>query len=188
MADILADDGALKRACEALSESGKRVLLGIDSLHLGTKAYRGESITVREVYEALADTPVHVVATTVPGGLERPLFDRQVKVPITATPDASQVSHWVARLCRSHPLRERVLRALVDAGEPLHLFSLCDAIEEGNDDRVFEPAVERALWDLRPLLSWSRAEIEIEEGVSERVRLWAPFSPAIATEMTGGAA
>ena len=188
MTDILAEDGPLQTACDALSESEKQVVLGIEGLHLGTNAYRGESITVREVYEALAGTPVHVVATTVPGGLERPLFDRKVQVPVTEAPDTGQVGHWVARLCHNQPLRGRVLRALVEADEPLHLFTLCDAIEKGAEGAVFEPAVERALWDLRPLLSWNRAEVELEEGVCERVRLWAPFSPTITPEMTGGAA
>ena len=61
-------------------------------------------------------------------------------------------------------------------------------MEQGDAGPVFEPAVERALWDLRPLLSWERAEVEIEEGLTERVRLWAPFSTAITLEMAGGAA
>ena len=38
--------------------------------------------------------------------------------------------------------------------------------------------MERALWDLRPLLSWSR-EMRTIEDVTERVRFWKLFSPAV---------
>ncbi len=177
--DILSPSGPLKSACSALAAANKQVLLGLEGLHHGITAYRGEPLTVRQVYEALADTAVTVVATTVPGGLERPLFDHKVVVPISDAPDAAEVQAWVARLCADRDLHGRILRALAEAKAPLHLFALCAAVETQRDDTVFEPAIERALWDLRPVLQWHREEVEIEEGARERVRLWAPFSPSL---------
>ena len=67
----------------------------------------------------------------------------------------------------------------------MHLFALCDVLEEGREEPLFEPAVERALWDLQPLLSWRREELELEEGTKERTRLWSAFAPALATALEG---
>ena len=186
--DLLAADGPLKEACTALAKANKQVLLGLEGLHRGSAAYRGEPFSVRDVYEALADSPVVVVATTVPGGIERPLFDQKVSVPVIDQPDLDDIKGGVDQLCPEKSLHQRVLRALARAQGPLHLFSLCDAVESDGGDAVFEPAVERALWDLRPLLTWKREQTEVEAGVSERVRLWAPFSTALSTGLLGGAA
>ena len=66
---------------------------------------------------------------------------------------------------------------MIATGEAAHLFQLCDLLDKAGH-AVFEPAVERALWDMRPVLSVTRESREIE-GKTERVRLWRPFSPAI---------
>ena len=167
----------------------KRLLLGIEDLHNGVDPYRGEPVTVREVYEALAGSPVTVVASTVPGGVPRPLFDHKVEVAVAEDPDASDVAAWVHTLTHARPLHRRVLHALA-TGEPSHLFSLCDALESDGGETVFEPAVERALWDLRPLLQWERIELETETGQTERVRLWSPFGKVVGqvVETVGGEA
>ena len=67
-------------------------------------------------------------------------------------------------------------------GESAHLFQLCDLLDAAGL-AVFEPAVERALWDMRPVLSVARESRDIE-GKSERVRLWRPFSPAISDALS----
>ena len=97
--------------------------------------------------------------------------------------DALDVGQWVDHLTAGRALHGRVLDCLV-SGEPAHLFTLCDALERQGRDTVFEPAVERALWDLRPLLQWTRTEIEDETGQTERVRVWAPFAAAVAQAVT----
>jgi hypothetical protein len=176
--NILAKGGALESACDALRSADKRILLGLHDLHHGADPYRGEPITVHDVYNALVGTSVTVVATTVPGGMTKPLFDQKISLQPSDTPDPSEVSDWVAHLTHGNPLRTRILRSLVDASEPLHLFALCDALEIDNEP-VFEPAVERALWDLQPLLAWQRSEMDVEEGVTENVRRWSPFSSAL---------
>ena len=53
----------------------------------------------------------------------------------------------------------------------LSLFALCEALEAEYGQVAFEPAVERALWDLRPLLCVER---------SGQDNVWSPFTPALA--------
>lgn len=182
-AELVEPGGPLQQALADLSASGARAVLGIENLHHGTVAYRGEPLTVREVYEQLAGSAVTVVATVVPGIINRPLFDHKVEVGVTAAPDAQAVAAWVDRLTAGRGLHRRVLECLTQ-GDPSHLFALCDALEADGGDPVFEPAVERALWDLRPLLQWERTEHETEEGQTERVRVWSPFAPVVAHAMS----
>jgi len=47
--------------------------------------------------------------------------------------------------------------------------------------------VERALWDLQPLLRWTREEMEFEEGTKEKTRLWSVFTPSLAAALEGNA-
>lgn len=170
--DAITPTGPLARACSELTASGREVLLGIDALHFGRHAYRGELFSVLDVYEFLARTPVSIVATTVPGGLDRPLVDRRIVVPVAASPDLEEVSMSVREL-GAEAMRARVLRSLAARPEGFDLFELCDDLERGGAS-VFEPEVERALWDLRPLLTWQNIKRE-----EERVRVWRLFSPAI---------
>jgi hypothetical protein len=97
--------------------------------------------------------------------------------------DTDELKQAVSRLCAGQPLRVRVLQALSKSERPHHLFSLCDTLE-ANGAAVFEPAVERALWDLRPVLTGTRQEEEVE-GTMERVRIWSVFSPAISESLKG---
>jgi hypothetical protein len=183
---LMGGDGALSRAMRELKAAGKRALLGLHALHHGSDDYRGEGLTVRQVYEALAESEVCVVATAVPGGLDRPLFDHRIVVPVVERPVADEVGRWVRRLAPAGSLHARVLRALGGADSALHLFAVCDAVEAGGGEPVFEPAVERTLWDLRPLLSWWRDEVEMEDGPPERVRLWRTFHAGVTEHLVDG--
>ncbi len=187
VADLIKADGPLLQASAALAAAGKEVLLGIEDLHNGAVAYRGEPLTVRDVYEALAGTAFSVIATTVPGALLRPLFDATVRVPVVADPVLAEVTGWVDRLTRGRQLHRQVLGVLAGKGQGMHLFALCDELEQGREEPLFEPAVERALWDLQPLLQWTREEMELEEGTKEKTRLWSVFTPSLAAVLEGSA-
>lgn len=185
--DLLRTNSPLQKALSDLAAAKKQVLLGIENLHHGATSYRGEGLTVLDVYKLLAESSVSVVATTLPGALNRPFFDRKIVAPIASEPEAAAVLAWAEHLTRARPLHERVLRHLAK-GTAGDLFSICDALEAEGGDTVFEPAVERALWDLQPLLSWRREERSDEKGQPERVRVWSAFSPALAaaTQSLGG--
>ena len=170
--------GALHDALAALARSGRRALLGIENLELGAEAYRSEPLSVRDVYERLAGSAVTVVATTTPGAFDRPIFDNLVKIEVGMHPDADAVSAVVTRLTAQLPLHRRVLEHLAEAGEA-DLFEVCDALDDDHG-AAFEPEVERALWDLQPLLHWRRVERVDDDGQPERIRVWSVFSPVVA--------
>jgi hypothetical protein len=164
---------AIERGKQALSQEGKQLLVGIEDLHAGCVPLGKESVSVYDVYRVLATGPIAVVATAHPGRApKRLVFDSLVSISVPAEADIARdwLAQAVAELCPpSHPMRLRVLKALVKNTEPMDLFGLCDALET-NGDKVFEPAVERALWDLRPLL--------IVDVVGS-VKRWGPFTSAL---------
>ena len=188
-AELLADGGPVARAAADLAAAGLRALLGIEDLHHGAAAYRREPITGRDVYEALADTAFTVVATTHTGTLPRILFDHRVRPPLPATLDDAALGAWLEAATAERPLHHGLLRALTSSDAPAHLFALCDALESGGGPRVYEPAVERALWDLQPVLSWSRVALALDGNPEERVRVWSPLFPSLAQAVArlGGA-
>ena len=188
-AELLTEGGPVARAAADLAAAGTRALLGIEDLHHGATAYRREPVTVRDVYEALADTAFTVVATTHTGTLPRILFDHRVRPPLPATLDDAALGAWLEAATAKRPLHLGLLRALTSADAPAHLFALCDALESGGGPRVYEPTVERALWDLQPVLTWSRVALAFDGNPEERVRVWSPLFPSLAQAVArlGGA-
>ncbi len=185
--DILQDNGPLRGLLREVEAADRRLLLGLQDLQHGREPYRGEPLSVVQVYEALVGSAVDVVATTVPAGLERTLFDERLVVPVAEHPDPAEVTAWVRTLCAGEPMRRRVLRQLAGAAGPQDLFEVCEGLERWGGEAVFEPEVERALWDLRPLLGWDRAEVERDGGERQRVRTWYLFSDVVAAALDADA-
>ena len=106
----------------------------------------------------------------------RPLpWDARVSLRWGPDTDVGVVADFL-RLRARTPLHRRVLDCLLrQSGSDL--FGLCDALDAGGATDasaapVFEPAVERALWDLAPLIEVSRDDRE-EDGVRQSVRTFA---------------
>lgn len=182
VADVLT---GLKDGMTELSSAGKRILVVIEGVHRGLNAYRGEPTTLLQVFRALAHGPITVLATTCPGATpitEKIPFDVKIAWPTPETIDQGALTESLSALCKGKALHTEVLKTLMDLDEAAHLFQLCDLLDTAGH-AVFEPAVERALWDMRPVLSVARESREIE-GKTERVRLWSPFSPAISDALS----
>ncbi len=183
--NLLSRDGLLDRAGVDLKAAGLEILLGIDGLEAGVAPYRDEPLTVRQVYESLTGTGITVVATLVTGVISRPLSDQRLLAQVEGEPDSEDLRSWVDRLGGCSDLHGRVLDVLAAAQEPMHLFEVCRALEDAGGSKCFEPEVERALWDLQPLLTWQRREVQVED-VMERVRMWQVFHPDMAAQRKKG--
>ena len=172
---------SLQGAVDALRGAGRRILVGIEDLHLGFEAVPAEPVSVAEVFRALAGGPFAVVATIHPGRAPgRVPFDRRVRIPVPLEAEIhiDRLAGSVRRLCpKGRPMRRRVLEELARRASPATLFDLCDQLD-AQGPPVFEPEVERSLWDLRPLLR--------VEGTAGG-KTWAPFSPALARVVLSGA-
>ena len=76
-----------------------------------------------------------------------------------------------------NPIKKEILEAI--GTRSLHLFEICDAIDEKNGKVVtFEPEIEYALWELSPILSTKREMRSIEDK-EEHLRTWSLFDHSI---------
>jgi hypothetical protein len=144
---------AASLAAAQLAKSGKQVLIGVEDAHLGTVPQGPGEPSVASVVRALAGSNVHFVMTAHSGAMASPLaYDRRVELAIPPEPRVDRIAMWLRGAIGDRPLHRRVLAHLVAQGSPQTLFEICDALDEGQEQPVFEPAVERALADLRPVL------------------------------------
>ena len=73
--------------------------------------------------------------------------------------EESELKDLIRRLLvPSYPLRYDVLKILSNQTNAVDCFTICDELEKQGLMNVFEPAVERAIWDLRPLLIEKRGK------------------------------
>jgi hypothetical protein len=192
---------ALAAARRELDSHGPVVRVAIDNLHLGERPAQPGEPSVQDVWRALAGGPFLALGGAVRHWSLRPLaWDARVSLgwpvaPVTMGSDAQrELSAFFEARCVGRrgaaPLRNAsplagqststlgldVLEVLRRAkGASLDLFAVCDALEAagGPDTVVFEPEVERALWDLAPILRFGRAERPREDagdGAVEHVR------------------
>jgi hypothetical protein len=179
----LSASGLARAAAERLAHAGKRVLILVEDAHEGTRPGWGQKETVANVVRALAGTNVHVIATIHPGALALPFaHDRKITLSDMTSPRTDRLGTFLEASLRGRALHRRAVEVLATRGEPTTLFALCDELDVAGGEPVFEPAVERALADLRPLLKSRRAGSGAE-------REWQLFHPAVAEALRqlGGA-
>jgi hypothetical protein len=139
--------------------AGRRGRLVVEDLHLGDTAAHDREPSVQQIWRALADGPWTVVGGQHRQWSVRPLaYDARVQLPDADAVDRSALAAFLQQRLTTD-LHQAVLRALVAATTDVTVFGLCDALEAAAADGVprYEPEVERALWDLAPLLHVDRA-------------------------------
>ena len=182
---------ALLKASALLEQSGKVLRIAVEDLHLGDTGRPGEP-TVQDVWRAIAVGPFLAVAGTVRNWALRTLaYDARVALGWGPDTDAAALQAFLTARATGD-LHRATLAALIQADAPLDLFDVCDAIEalparhanalgaQGGTG-VFEPAVERSLWDLAPLLTLGRERRNAagQASTQESVRTFAPLDLSI---------
>lgn len=162
--------GELRRGLDYLRDSGKQLLLGICDLHYGDLSYRGEDLTVLDVYNQLSDSSITVVSSTLHGSIKGLLsYDHRFSLePRKRLISADHYGDSLALIHRRYgEFPVRVLAVLCSIRRPRTLFEICDLLEREWGCDVFEPKVEKALWRLAPFLTDSR-------DISSQAKKWAP--------------
>ncbi len=162
--------GELGRGLDYLRDSDKRFLLGICDLHHGDLSYRGEDLTVLDVYNQLSDSFITVISSTLHGSIKGLLsydhcFSLESRRRLISSDHYSDSLAFIHRRYGEFPIR--VLAVLCSIRRPRTLFEICDLLERTWGCDVFEPKVEKALWRLAPFLTESR-------DISSQEKKWAP--------------
>lgn len=170
---------ALQDAAGRLRAGGSVVRVAIEDLHRGDAPARVGEPSVQDVWRALAGGPFLAVAGVVRQWSLRPLpWDSRACLGWADTTDFRAVADFLAERAGS-TLHREVLAALEASGAEVDLFEVCNAVEAARGEgSVFEPAVERALWDIAPVLLLGRASRAREE-LTETVRTFALLDTSV---------
>ena len=161
----------LKEGLDYLRASGKKMLLGICDLHHGDVSYRGEVLTVLDIYNLLSGSPITVVASVIKGSVKA-LLTYDHFLTMERRKRSFSLDHYKDSLILIHQnygeFPTKVLACISSLRRPRTLFEICDLLEAEWKCEVFEPEVEKALWRLAPFLDESR-------DVTTREKKWAPI-------------
>ena len=162
--------GELRRGLDYLRDSGKHLLIGICDLHNGDLSYRGENLTVLDVYHQLLESSITVVSSTLRGSIKGLLsyddcFSLESRKRLISLDHYTNSLAFIHRRYGEFPVR--VLAVLCPIRRPRTLFEICDLLEREWGCDVFEPKVEKALWRLAPFLTESR-------DISSQEKKWVP--------------
>lgn len=166
---------ALADAARRLDQREEVLRLAVEDLHLGDEPANPGEPSVQHVWRALAGGPFLAVGGAVRQWSLRPLpWDTRVSLGWAPSDAGAPFSPELPELLahRASTLHRSVLEVLLESnGTPQDLFAVCDALEAagGEGTVVFEPEVERALWDLAPILTLGR-EARENDGTTEQVR------------------
>jgi len=159
--------------------------LAVDQFHAAYKPYRHEPYSIYDLLIALKGLPsdqVCFLLSARPGYQDQLLGDTLIELPIAEYKKKEKYVEWLAQLGlaeesskpdRLFPPEEvrfrRCLLYLLGASpKAMSIFDCCDALEALQEqkptlfpsDLLFTPHVERAIWELRPLLRWQHTHQE----------------------------
>lgn len=160
----------LNKGLDYLRTTGKKLLLGICDLHHGDVRYRGEALTVLDIYNLLSGSSITVVASVLKGSIKSLLsYDHFLSLePKRRSFSLDLYTDALALLRQNYgEFPVKVLKYISSLRRPRTLFEICDLLEAEWKYEVFEPEVEKALWRLAPFLDESR-------DIVTREKKWAP--------------
>jgi len=160
----------LNEGLDYLRATGKKLLLGICDLHHGDVRYRGEALTVLDIYNLLSGSSIIVVASVLKGSIKSLLsYDHFLSIEPRRRSFSLDLYTDALVLLRQNygEFPVKVLACISSLRRPRTLFEICDLLEAEWKYEVFEPEVEKALWRLAPFLDESR-------DIINREKKWAP--------------
>ena len=165
------------------SNAGQKSFLYVNNLHLGMNTYRQEEYRIADILQYLIDTSITLVATLHHGYLQKGIFYDavfQYQKELVDDDGLKKLSYYV------NTERRKQIFSVLQPSKGLHLFEICDKIEQvflqkSSDAAViFEPQVEYDLWRCSALLSMQRVQKKKDdENGSETLRLWSLAHPNI---------
>lgn len=184
---------AFEQLLQLAWERGHRVLLGIDQFHLAYQPYQNEEQSLAQWIASLghiSNPGLGMLLTARPGYRDDLLGDGFIRLPISEYAKQEKYQGLLEELGlelresskkltqEQVRFRRTLLFLLSAAPRPLTVFELCEVLERLWQQQptlfrqrlIFTPQVERAVWELRPILRWESQEFEGEE-----LRSYAPF-------------
>lgn len=163
---------------EYVAQRKVRIFIGIDQIHLGYTPYTGEKQSIADFFASIvaSSNDLSFFFTARPGYRDGLLGDQEIHLPVTEHTQHSKYESLLHELgldtyesstgltAQEVHFRTLLLFLLASAPRALTVFELCDVLEQTHrqfphwlqQKDIFTPHVERALWELRPLLQWEK--------------------------------
>ena len=140
-------------------------------MEYSTTHYRSEPFSVLDLCNSIIDLPITLLICADIGSIREPIFyDQLLTYDSEKIIDNEDLDRAKQKYIQSH-FHQQVLNVIADA--ELDLFGICDKLDT-EEAFVFEPKVEYALWDLRPLLNTRTQIVNVDQQTEQR-RFWKPF-------------
>ena len=169
---------ALHNGLKDLKNENKYLLIGIENLHIGENFYLKENMNIIDIYNLLVKSNIILISTFYFGSIKSKLFYDD-EILVNSIPEKNINHEELKETLNSlkTKLIYKILKCFDDTKTFYNLFDICDLYEKKYKTNIFEPKLERAIFD-HIYLFYEKNNIDNHE------KSWKLFTPLIKKYLT----
>ena len=169
---------ALHNSLNDLKNENKYLLIGVENLHIGENFYLKENMNIIDIYNLLVKSNIILISTFYFGSIKSKLFYDD-EILVNSIPEKNINHEELKETLNSlkTKLIYKILKCFDDTKTFYNLFDICDLYEKKYKTNIFEPKLERAIFD-HIYLFYEKNNIDNHE------KSWKLFTPLIKKYLT----
>ena len=169
---------ALHNGLKDLKNENKYLLIGIENLHIGENFYLKENMNIIDIYNLLVKSNIILISTFYNGSIKSKLFyDDEILVKSIPEKSINHKELKVTLDALKNNLIYKILKCFDETKTFYNLFDICDLYEKKYKTNIFEPKLEREIFD-HIYLFYEKNNIDNHE------KSWKLFTPLIKNYLT----
>ena len=169
---------ALHNSLKDLKNENKYLLIGIENLHIGENFYLKENMNIIDIYNLLVKSNIILIATFYNGSIKSKLFyDDEILVKSIPEKNINHEELKVTLDALKNNLIYKILKCFDETKTFYNLFDICNLYEKKYKTNIFEPKLEREIFD-HIYLFYEKNNIDNHE------KSWKLFTPLIKNHLT----
>ena len=169
---------ALHNGLKDLKNENKYLLIGIENLHIGENFYLKENMNIIDIYNLLVKSNVILISTFYYGSIKSKLFyDDEILVKSIPEKNINHEELKETLNTLKTNIIYKILKCFDDTKTFYNLFDICDLYEKKYKTNIFEPKLEREIFD-HIYLFYEKNNIDNHE------KSWKLFTPLIKKYLT----
>jgi len=169
---------ALHNSLKDLKNENKYLLIGIENLHIGENFYLKENMNIIDIYNLLVKSNVILISTFYYGSIKSKLFyDDEILVKSIPEKNINHEELKETLNTLKTNIIYKILKCFDDTKTFYNLFDICDLYEKKYKTNIFEPKLEREIFD-HIYLFYEKNNIDNHE------KSWKLFTPLIKKYLT----
>ena len=139
---------ALDNGLKDLKDKNRYLLIGIENLHIGENFYLKENMNIIDIYNLLVKSNVILISTIYTGAIKSKFFyDDEIFNTTIPEKNINQKELEVTLDGLKNNLIYNILKCFEDTKSYYNLFDICDLFEKKYNTNIFEPKLEREIFD-----------------------------------------